>query len=273
MIGEWMRAVGIAARNAVIGSNLASWRLLGRPTSFVRFASESMFLLDAMRQRRGFPERNVLERFPDGPRELSVRLDGRPDPPWLGPITSYLADLIALCQLCQVIQPRVVFEIGTFHGYSTLHLALNTPADAVVYSLDLPRDQPELALGATVMDVAIAREGVTTSTYAFSGREVESKIRLLQGDSATFDFTPWHGKVDFFFIDGAHSYDYVRSDSERALACVRPDGVIAWHDFGRSGVNGVRRCLRELGARGLEINAVPGGSLAYAVLNGRHGSA
>jgi hypothetical protein len=136
----------------------------------------------------------------------------------------------------------------------------------VVYSLDLPPNRPELSLGATIMDVAIARQGAATSTYAFSGRDVASKIHLLHGDSATFDFSPWHRRVDLFFIDGAHSYEYVRSDSERAFACVRPGGAVAWHDFGRSGVNGVGRCLRELRAKGLEILAVPGGSLAYLVL-------
>ncbi|MGH7517717.1 MAG: O-methyltransferase [Gemmatimonadales bacterium] len=266
MMYEWIRTAGVAVRNAVLGSNLASWRLLGQPRSYLYFASEALFLLDALRQRRGLPERNVGEHFPDAPRDLPILLDGRPDAPWLGPVTSYLADLVALCQLCQLVRPRVVFEIGTFHGYSTLHFALNTPADAVVYSLDLPPDQPQLTLGATVMDVVIAREGAATSTYAFSGREVEAKIRLLHGDSAKFDFSPWHRGVDLFFIDGAHSYEYVRSDSERALECVRPGGVVAWHDFGRSGVNGVGRCLRELRARGLDITAVPGGSLAYLVV-------
>ena len=42
-------------------------------------------------------------------------------------------------------------------------------------------------------------------------------------------------------------------------------GALAWHDFGRLGVNGVRKYLIELAASGLKINVVPGGSLAYAV--------
>jgi predicted O-methyltransferase YrrM len=265
MVYEWLRTALVAARNVLLGSNLASSRLLGEPRTFLYYASEALFLLDAVRQRRGLPERNVAEHF-GAPREIPIMLDGRSDAPWFGPVTSYLADLVALCQLAQLVQPRVIFEIGTFHGYSTLHLALNAPADAVVYSLDLPPDNPELSLGATIMDVAIAREGAATSTFAFSGRDVASRIRLLHGDSAAFDFAPWHGGVDLFFIDGAHSYDYVRSDSERALACVRPGGVVAWHDFGRSGVNGVGRYLRELRRKGFDIVAVPGGSLAYLVV-------
>jgi hypothetical protein len=64
-------------------------------------------------------------------------------------------------------------------------------------------------------------------------------------------------------VDGAHSYEYVTSDTRNALACVRAGGVIAWHDFGRSGVNGVTRALRELTETGRQIYAVPGGSLAF----------
>ena len=265
MVYEWLRTALVAARNVLLGSNLASSRLLSEPRTFLYYASEALFLLDAVRQRRGLPERNVAELF-GAPEEIPIMLDGRSDAPWFGPVTSYLADLVALCQLARLVQPRVIFEIGTFHGYSTLHLALNAPPDAVVYSLDLPPDNPELSLEATIMDVAIAREGAATSTFAFSGRDVASRIHLLHGDSAAFDFTPWHGGVDLFFIDGAHSYDYVRSDSERALACVRPGGVIAWHDFGRSGVNGVGRYVRELRRKGFDIVAVPGGSLAYLVV-------
>ena len=42
----------------------------------------------------------------------------------------------------------------------------------------------------------------------------------------------------------------------------RPGSVIAWHDFGRFGVNGVTRWLREF-SRNHAVYCVPGGSLAY----------
>jgi predicted O-methyltransferase YrrM len=101
--------------------------------------------------------------------------------------------------------------------------------------------------------------------YYFAGTPQEKKIRLLFGDSAEFDFSPYQQNIDLFFIDGAHSYDYVRSDSERALRCVYPGGVIAWHDFGRVGLNEVSRYILEL-SQSLQIYSVPGGSLAFAVV-------
>jgi hypothetical protein len=96
---------------------------------------------------------------------------------------------------------------------------------------------------------------------------------LLFGDSASFDFSPFAGAVDLFFIDGAHSYEYVRSDTLRALQCVRPGGVIAWHDFGRTGVNGVSRWLLEMHSRQWPVCAAPGGSLAYMIVPHEHPSA
>jgi hypothetical protein len=71
--------------------------------------------------------------------------------------------------------------------------------------------------------------------------------------------------VDLFFIDGAHSYEYVRQDTLNALKCCRKGGVIAWHDFGRSGVNGVSRWICEL-AQEHKVYSVPGSSLAFMVV-------
>lgn len=75
--------------------------------------------------------------------------------------------------------------------------------------------------------------------YIFENCKAASKITCLFGDSATFNFSSFYEKVDFFFIDGAHSYEYVRSDTLNALKCCHQGSVIAWHDFGRVGVGGV----------------------------------
>jgi predicted O-methyltransferase YrrM len=96
--------------------------------------------------------------------------------------------------------------------------------------------------------------------------DLGDRIHRLFGDSATFDFSPFHNQVDLFFIDGAHSYQYVRNDTEKALPCVKKGGVIAWHDYGRCGINGVSRWLHELRDDGRVIQRVPGGSLAYMIV-------
>jgi hypothetical protein len=102
--------------------------------------------------------------------------------------------------------------------------------------------------------------------------DIASKIQPLFGDSASFDYSPFIDRIDLFFIDGAHSYEYVRSDTLNALKCCRPGGVIAWHDFGRAGVNGVSRWLVEF-SKQYPVFAVPGGSLAFCVLTSKENQA
>ena len=51
--------------------------------------------------------------------------------------------------------------------------------------------------------------------------------------------------MDFVFVDGSHSYDYVLHDSETALQLLRQgQGVVLWHDYGKWPE--VTRALEEL---------------------------
>jgi hypothetical protein len=54
-------------------------------------------------------------------------------------------------------------------------------------------------------DGSIIRESETGCEY--QGSDVEPKIVQLFEDSRTFDFTPYHGKMDLVHIDGAHDYE------------------------------------------------------------------
>ncbi|HEX7120115.1 MAG TPA: class I SAM-dependent methyltransferase [Longimicrobiales bacterium] len=260
----FLSAATVALRNLVLGGNLASLPLIRRPRAAVAYASESLFALRGFRPPRDVVPRHVAEAFgASGPVSVTVL-----EPymgAWAPPMPSYTVDLVSLATLCRLLEPRTIFEIGTSIGHTAAHLALNAPADAKVYTLDLPNDV-EPKLETTVVDAQHARASRTIERFVFQGTEAEPKIERLHGDSAVFDFSPWHGRVDLFFIDGAHSYAYVASDTRAALACVRPGGVIAWHDYGRAGVNGVTRLLRELAREGRQVFAVPGGSLAYMLV-------
>src|SRR5262249_7472680 len=154
---------------------------------------------------------------------------------------SYTADIVSLCLLSRQLTPKTIFEIGTLRGYTTYHLGLNSPADATIYTLDLPAEHSSPKLETTLVDDWHIEASQRDRKYFFDGTPEAAKIAPLFGDSASFDFSPFHGKVDLFFIDGAHSYEYVRSDTLNAIQCCHPGSVIAWHDFGRTGVNGVSR--------------------------------
>jgi len=183
-----------------------------------------------------------------------------------------LLELLAIVRLVRMHGPRRLMELGTFDGRTTLNLAANSPPEAEVFTLDLPRSglhsaQLPLAAGEKhyiKKDVSGAR---------FQGTDCEDKIVQLFGDSAAFDFSPYFQTVDFVFIDASHAYDYVLNDSRVALKLLRQGGgggkkVILWHDYGEW--EGVTRALDELagkeaGFRGLQ--QIAGTSLACLVVD------
>jgi predicted O-methyltransferase YrrM len=265
-ISKVASATYVSVRNLALGGSIASLSMLRWPKKALEHATESLFLYKSIAGRRGIPQKFVFEVFASRAAYDLAIANFTCEEGWMRGTGSYSTDLISLCQLCHCLDPKVVFEIGTLRGYTALHMAMNTSHECRILTLDLPKNEckePTPKLRTTLMDDIHCHMDVRE--YYFSGTPHEKKIQPLFGDSAAFDFSPYLGKVDLFFVDGAHSYEYVRSDSENALKCVRPGGVIAWHDFGRVGLNEVSRYLLEL-SRKIQIYSVPGGSLAFATV-------
>ena len=261
-----LEAAAIGLKNTLVGSSLASLSLIGRPRRMVQYIADSLFLHRALSGRRGAPQKNVCDVLPSSGTQ-SIRLGSlNTSEAWLWPQALYTQDIVSLCLICQTIKPKVVFEIGTQRGYTAYHFALNTPDDARIFTLDLPRDGSLAAsLPTTMVDEMHIRDRPATGPYCFAGSQEERKITCLAGDSATFDFAPYHGKVDVFLIDGAHSYEYARSDTLSAIKCCHRGSVIAWHDYGKASVPGVTRWVDEF-ARGRSVYSIPGGSVAFMVV-------
>jgi predicted O-methyltransferase YrrM len=126
---------------------------------------------------------------------------------------------------------RTFFEIGTSLGRTAWTVAHHNP-DVRIWTLDVPPtegvDETALKLGAD--DRAYFRPADRCGE-AFRGTGESERITQLWGDSATFDYGPYAGQMDFVYVDGAHSYEYVRSDSQRALELLTPRGTIVWDDY------------------------------------------
>ncbi len=133
-------------------------------------------------------------------------------------------DLTAIVALTKFVNPSACFEIGTGHGRTTLHLALNTRQDARIHTLDISRNE--------------------VTGCMFRGKPEAEKITCLTGDSRLFDFAPWKNAVDLVYVDGSHEYEAVKSDSAIAFELVAKGGCIIWDDFIQSWP-GVARALRE----------------------------
>jgi hypothetical protein len=140
-------------------------------------------------------------------------------------------EIISLCLLLRWTNPRGIFEFGTFNGNTTLQLALNAPADCVLFTLNLPPDHGETQLPSSAQDKRVHSK-LVGSGQAFRDEPERARIEELFGDSAIFDFSPYHGRCNFVLIDAGHEYDYVKSDTKNALTLLPPEGgVIVWHDF------------------------------------------
>lgn len=153
-------------------------------------------------------------------------------------------ELVIIDGIVRAVQPRRIFEFGTFDGRTTLNLAANAPAGARVFTLDLP--QTASTTTAAPLDPSeLAYVEKSESGLRYRGTDFESSIVQLYGDSGTFDFSSWYGTVDLVFVDASHAYEYVVNDSLHALRLLGDrGGIVLWHDYGRW--DGVTRALNEL---------------------------
>lgn len=173
-------------------------------------------------------------------------------------------ELIIICAIVRLSRPKLAVEIGTCEGRTTLNIALHSPDDAQVVTLDLPPDSPLMNSNTAIESGVDYRQmGIPKPGRLFEGHPLEHKIRLILADSTKFDWTPYEGSADLVFVDGAHDYMSVMRDSENALRITKPGGIILWHDYGI--VEGVTLALNELGSR-FPIRQIDGTSLACLCL-------
>lgn len=153
-------------------------------------------------------------------------------------------EAVVIAKIIQSRRPLTLFEIGTFEGRTTLSMAANSPPEAIVYTLDLSKGGERRTKLRLMPGEREYIEGELVARV-YPGSDVGSKIIQLYGDSANFDFAPYYNSVDFVFVDGSHSYEYVLNDSWQALRMLRNGrGIILWHDY--NDFEGVTRALNEL---------------------------
>ena len=168
------------------------------------------------------------------------------------------AEAYVLSLITAYLRPARIFEIGTATGQGTLLMARQAP-EARIDTLDLGSGAPSLGRQTGEppwQDLDSIGEAYRETDYA-------AHITQHFGDSARFDFSPFHGQIELVFVDGAHTYEYVRSDSRNALAMVASGGVVIWDDCNYV-CPGVSRRLLELRREGLPIYRVLG--TRFAVL-------
>ena len=260
---EILRLYLIAIRNIILGFSIIYFRLITKPKKLIKIISTQLFFYKTLAGRGRFEQKNPDEII-NSTKKYNINIDTdcyfwHEDP-------SYVKDILTLCIITKLIAAKRIFEIGTLDGYSALHFAMNSESDTKIFTLDLsPEADGNTVLKSTTVDISHQMKHSKVQKYRFSDTPYDNKINCLFGDSANYDYSEFYNSIDLFFIDGAHSYEYVKSDTLNALKCIRVGGIIAWHDYGRMGVNGVTKWLREFSRRGNKVYSVPGSSLAYYI--------
>jgi O-methyltransferase len=166
-----------------------------------------------------------------------------------------------LLSILKAENPKEVLEIGTFMGHTTRAMAENLP-DAIIHTADLP---PDFSAENDSKDLPgkddfhlIGRRMVGRE---FKGQAVEAGIRQHFGDTAKMNFEEF-GRPTFFFIDGSHTYEYCRQDSEKCFGLCGGAATFLWHDCDAFHP-GVMRFISEWRSLGRRIVRIEGTSLAY----------
>lgn len=169
-------------------------------------------------------------------------------------------EAMALLAIVVTEQPKEILEIGTYMGHTTKLMAENLK-NSTIHTIDLPEDY-----NTDIDPIEIPKDDFHLIRRRMVGREFkghscEKTIKQYFADTAEWDFRE-AGKPELFFIDGSHTYEYCKSDSEKCFELAGGKGVFLWHDCD---VNhpGVVKLISEWRALGRNVVRIQDTSLAY----------
>jgi hypothetical protein len=222
---------------------------------------------EAIRPLESRSEKNAREDFKSIPTVMLESVVGDRQPVIRLQVTRHedgrlpLPDAVALLSILMAERPREVLEIGTFMGHTTRAMAENLET-ATIHTVDLPPSIPPQA----TTGGPLPKDDFHLIHRRIVGREFKNQPcekRIIQhfGDTAVIDFKQF-GQANFFFIDGSHTYEYAKSDSEKCLALCPRGATFLWHDCDLTHP-GVIRFITEWRRAGRNIVRLHGTALAY----------
>jgi glycosyltransferase involved in cell wall biosynthesis/SAM-dependent methyltransferase len=208
---------------------------IGNPSSsdVGRICNPSSSMPDRLEYRQLSPERDGLQIRPTEKSWLQTRtLDefhhrfGTPDTSAALCGFTNAVDTRTVLTLLVHARPRRILEIGTAEGHMTANFTHFSDEEAVVFTLGTVVDLPA--------NTAQPQRYETPDRQHF-GRLANAfgkaaKVFFITADSLDYDFRRLDA-LDFAFIDGAHDFRHVLSDTLSVYDVLRPGGWIVWHDF------------------------------------------
>lgn len=133
--------------------------------------------------------------------------------------TSFITDLALLTSIAKSYHACEYLEIGTWRGESIMNIA-QTAAHCTSINLS-----PE----------EIIKLGLPEKYALLHGCMIKNQNNILciQANSLNFDFSTLNKKYDLIFVDGDHSYEAVKSDTQNVYNLLKDENsIIVWHDYG-----------------------------------------
>lgn len=199
----------------------------------------------------------------------------------IGSLTTLEATMIIA--LLKIFNPAKIFEFGTFLGYTTSILTRNSSDSSIVFSLDLDVNSIQVNVAElndfsnkdvltndVINDAFLSKIQSVKGEFYLSDIDIlqKSKIRLLKQNSLELDVNDLGltNEIDFTFIDGGHTYEIVKSDTEKAFLMAKKNSIILWHDYNSKIHGDVSKYLLDLSDT-YTIYHIANTMLAFTIVN------
>lgn len=132
--------------------------------------------------------------------------------------SSLATDMLLLQSVCQRFEHCNYFEIGTWRGESVMNVS---SVASQCYTLNLSGEEMEkLGMSKKYADL-----------HCFFSKNIPN-ITHLSGNSLTFNFDQFSHKFDVVFIDGNHTFEFVKNDTQKVFEhLLHNESIVVWHDY------------------------------------------
>ena len=168
-------------------------------------------------------------------------------------------NIVALCG-----ERKEILEVGTFYGHTTENIAKNNTRSFIT-TINISKQ-----LG---VKMGLEEQSHELLDEKESGKIITChNVRKIIMDSDSF-FKETNHKWDAIFLDGDHSKKQIEKDTRNALAHLKENGILIWHDvYNKDGLCGKCSCepdnndVREyLESLEFQINKIERSWVAYYV--------